>query len=118
MQGAQYYILEADDEPSFSYPHTLTLAPLNFGTFWGALWSNALTVYYRVRAVSIDGVRSLPSVAIQVQITNAAPVPAGVTQIAPAAGATLALPFSFDWSDTPNQQVPGYDLEVNTRSSF
>ena len=59
--NAQYYILEADDEPTFSYPLTLTLSPINFGTQSGALWGNPLTIYYRVRAVSANGVRSLPS---------------------------------------------------------
>ena len=53
--NAQYYILEADDEPTFSYPLNLTLSPVNFATQSGALWGNPLTVYYRVRAVSADG---------------------------------------------------------------
>jgi hypothetical protein len=116
--NAQYYLLEADDEPTFSYPLNLTLSPIYFGTQSGALWGNPLTIYYRVRAVSADGVRSLPSVTLSVQITNAAPIPAGVSPVAPASGATVRLPFFFDWSDTPNPQVPGYDLEVNTSSNF
>ena len=118
VPGAHHYILEADDEPTFSFPLNLTLSPLNFGTQSGALWGNALTIYYRVRAVSVDGVRSLPSAPIAVQITNAAPVPAGVSPLSPAAGATVQLPFFFDWSDTPNPQVPGYEIDVNTSSSF
>jgi hypothetical protein len=118
VSGAHYYILEADDEPTFSYPLNLTLSPMNFGTQTGAIWGNPLTVYYRVRAVSVDGVRSLPSATVAVQITNAAPVPAGVSQVSPAAGASVQLPFFFDWSDTANPQVPGYDLEVNTSPSF
>jgi hypothetical protein len=116
--NAQSYILEADDEPSFSYPLNLTLAPIYFGTQSGALWGNPLTIYYRVRAVSADGVRSLPSATRRVQITNAAPIPAGVSQVAPANGATMRLPFFVDWSDTPNPQVPGYDLEFNTSPNF
>jgi hypothetical protein len=116
--NAQYYLLEADDEPTFSYPLNLTLSPIYFGTQSGALWGNPLTIYYRVRAVSVDGVRSLPSATLTVQITNAAPIPAGVSQVAPASGATVQLPFFFDWSDTPNPQVPGYDVEVNTSSNF
>src|SRR5215831_5028983 len=91
--NAQSYILEADDEPTFSYPLNLTLSPINFGTQSGALWGNPLTIYYRVRAVSVDGVRSLPSATVAVQITNAAPIPAGVSPIAPASGATVQLPF-------------------------
>src|SRR5262245_23742029 len=116
--NAQSYILEADDEPTFSYPLTLTLSPINFGTQSGALWGNPLTIYYRVRAVSADGVRSLPSATRTVQITNAAPIPAGVSPVAPANGATVQLPFFVDWTDTPNPQVPGYDLEFNTSPNF
>ena len=116
--NAQSYILEADDEPTFSYPLTLQLEPISFGTQSGAIWGNPLTIFYRVRAVSVDGVRSLPSAAIRVQITNAAPIPAGVSPVAPAAGATVRLPFFVDWSDTPNPQVPGYDLEFNTSPNF
>src|SRR5436190_9204079 len=116
--NAQSYILEADDEPTFSYPLTLQLEPISFGTQSGAIWGNPLTIFYRVRAVSVDGVRSLPSATRTVQITNAAPIPAGVSPVAPASGATVRLPFFVDWSDTPNPQVPGYDLEVNTSSNF
>jgi hypothetical protein len=118
VPGAQYYVLEADDEPSFSYPFTLSQSPITFGTQFGGMWGNALTAYYRVRAVSADGVRSLPSATLTVRITNAAPVPAGVTQVSPAAGASVALPFFFDWTDTPNPQVPGYEIDVNTSSTF
>jgi hypothetical protein len=116
--NAQYYLLEADDEPTFSYPLNLTLSPIYFGTQSGAIWGNPLTIYYRVRAVSADGVRSLPSATLTVQITNAAPIPAGVSLVAPASGATVQLPFFVDWSDTPNPQVPGYDLEVNASPNF
>src|SRR3954453_4488740 len=118
VAGAHYYILEADDEPTFSYPLTLSLSPINFGTSSGGLWGNALTVYYRVRAVSVDGVRSLPSAPITVQITNAAPVPAGVAPVAPADGATVQLPFFLDWTDTPNPQIPAYEIDINTSSTF
>src|ERR1044071_9733921 len=92
--NAQSYILEADDEPTFSYPLNLTLAPIWFGTQSGAIWGNPLTIYYRVRAVSADAVRSLPSATRTVQNTNAAPIPAGVSAVAPAGGATVRLPFS------------------------
>src|SRR4029450_9308989 len=116
--NAQYYVLEADDEPTFSYQINLMLSPIYFGTQSGALWGNPLTIYYRVRAVSVDGVRRLPSATRTVQITNAAPIPAGVSPVAPANGATVQLPFFLDWSDTPNPQVPGYDPEFTTSPNF
>src|SRR4030095_15098586 len=119
VAGAYYYLLEVDDEPTFSYPLTLTTNALTFGTKAQAGWGNALAnVYYRVRAVSADNVRSLPSATLNVHITNAAPVPAAVSQVAPTAGASVATPVLFDWSDTPNPQVPGYDLQVDTTPNF
>ena len=59
VTGAHYYLLEVDDEPTFSYPLTLTTNAITFGTKAQAGWGNALAnVYYRVRAVSADNVRS------------------------------------------------------------
>ena len=119
VAGAHYYLLEVDDEPSFSFPLTLTTNALTFGTQAEAGWGNALAnVYYRVRAVSADNVRSLPSATLNVHITNAAPVPAAPALVAPVAGASVSLPFFFDWSDTANPQVPGYDLDVDTDPNF
>ncbi len=118
VTNAQYYVLEADDEPTFSQPLTLSQSPITFGTQFGGLWGNALTAYYRVRAVSADGVRSLPSATLIVKITDTAPVPAAVSEVSPAAGATVQLPFLIDWTDTPNPQVPGYEVEFNTSPTF
>ena len=39
--NAQYYLLEADNEPTFSYPLNLTLSPVYFGTQSGAIWGNS-----------------------------------------------------------------------------
>src|SRR4029079_13663643 len=118
VAGAQYYLLEVDDEPTFSSPLTLTTNALTFGTQAQAGWGNALNVYYRVRAVSADNVRSLPSATLAIHVTNTAPVPPAPTLVSPAAGATAKLPFFFDWSDTANPQVPGYDLDVDTDPNF
>ena len=115
----QYYILEADDDPAFSYPLVLSQAPITFGTQFGSSWGNAIaSVYYRVRAVSADGVRSLPSATLTVHITDAAPIPPAVSLVSPAAGASVALPFFIDWTDTPNPQVPGYEAEFSTDPGF
>jgi hypothetical protein len=119
VAGAHYYLLEIDDEPTFSYPLTLTSNAMTFGTQAEGMWGNAIAnVYYRVRAVSVDNVRSLPSATVVVHITDAATVPAAPAQVSPAAGATVQLPFFLDWADTPNPQVPGYQVEVNPSSTF
>ncbi|PYR89590.1 MAG: hypothetical protein DMF84_24110 [Acidobacteria bacterium] len=119
VAGAQYYVLEADDEPSFSYPFTLSTSPMEFGTAFGAGWGNEIpNIYYRVRAVSFDNIRGLPSATLNVKITNAAPVPPAPKPLSPAGGATVSLPFTFDWSDTANPQIPGYDIDVDDDPNF
>ena len=115
---AHHYLLEADDEPTFSYPLTLTLDAMQFGTTFHAGWGNPLNVFYRIVAVSADGVRSLPSPTLTVQITNAAPVPPPPTPLSPIGGATVTLPFTLDWSDTANPQVAGYDVDIDNEPNF
>src|SRR5947208_8597437 len=53
---AHHYLLESDDEPTFSYPLTLTTDAMQFGTTFRAGWGNEIpNVYYRIVAVSADG---------------------------------------------------------------
>src|SRR3954454_24998738 len=67
LPDAQYYLLEADDEPTFSYPLSLTTDVMQFGTKFRAGWGNEIpNIYYRVRAVSAAGVHGLPSPALNV----------------------------------------------------
>jgi hypothetical protein len=38
--------------------------------------------------------------------------------VSPINGATVSLPFTFDWSDVANPQIPGYDLDVDDEPNF
>lgn len=119
VANAQYYLLEADDEPTFSYPLALTIDAQTFGTRAQAIWGNEIpNIYYRVRAVSADNVRGLPSKTLTVHITNRAPVAPAPTQVAPAPGASMPLPVLFDWTDDPNPQSSGYSLDVDPDPNF
>ena len=118
VPGAHHYVLEADDESSFSYPLTLTTEPLQFGTSFRAGWGNALSIFYRVVAVSADGVRGLPSPTLSVQITNAAPVPPAPSLLSPIGGASVTLPFRLDWTDTADPQVAGYEVDIDDEPNF
>src|SRR5499426_659181 len=118
VPDAHHYLLEADDEPTFSYPLTLTLDAMQFGTSFRAGWGNPLSIFYRVVAVSADGVRSLPSPTLAVTITNAAPVPPPPALLFPVGGATVTLPFTLDWTDTANPLVAGYDVDIDTDPNF
>src|SRR4051794_9609921 len=119
VPGAQYYLLEADDEPTFSYPLALTTDAMQFGTKFRAGWGNEIpNIYYRVRAVSAAGVHGLPSPTLNVTITNSAPSPAAPTLLSPVGGASRSIPLTFDWTDTPNRQTPSYDLDVDNDPAF
>src|SRR5262245_4137516 len=92
---------------------------MQFGTTFRAGWGNAIpNIYYRIVAVSADGVRSLPSPTLTVHITNAAPVPPPPTPLSPVGGAAISLPFTFDWTDTANPQITGYDLDIDNEPNF
>jgi hypothetical protein len=119
VPDAQYYLLEGDDEPGFSAPQTLTVDAMQFGTKFNAGWGNEIpNVYYRVRAVSADNVRGLPSATLNVKIVNTAPLAPAPTVQSPVGGATVQVPFMFNWTDTPNPQIVGYDLDVDTDPNF
>src|SRR5262245_2173440 len=119
VPGANYYFLEVDDDPAFSYPLTLTTDPIQFGTKFHAGWGNSIpNIYYRVRAVSADNVRGLPSPTLIVHVVNTAPVPPPPTPLTPVGGASVTVPSLFDWSDTANPQIAGYDLDIDTDPNF
>ena len=119
VPGANYYLLEADDEPTFSYPLTLTTDAMQFGTRFHAGWGNEIpNIFYRVRAVSADNVRGLPSPTLTVHVVNTAPVPPPPTPLSPVGGASITIPFTFDWSDTANPQIAGYDLDIDNEPNF
>src|SRR5262245_57447897 len=119
VAGAHYYLLEADDEPSFSHPLTLTTDSMQFGTKFHAGWGNEIpNIYYRIRAVSADNVRGLPSATLNVHVVNSAPVPPAPTPLFPVGGATATMPIVFDWTDTANPQITGYDLDIDDEPNF
>jgi hypothetical protein len=119
VPGAHYYLLEADDQANFSHPLTLNVDAMVFGTKFNAGWGNEIpNIYYRVRAVSVDNVRGLPSATLNVRIVNTAPIPPPPSLVSPVGGATVSLPFTFDWTDTANPQIPGYDLDVDDEPTF
>ncbi len=119
VPGAHHYLLEADDEPTFAYPQPLTTDLIQFATSFRAGWGNQLPdIYYRVVAVSADNVRGLPSAPLHLHIINGAPVPPAPTLLSPANGASVSLPFTFDWTDTLNPESPSYDLDVDTDPNF
>jgi hypothetical protein len=119
VPGADHYLFEYDNEPTFSLPlfnadyspipATRTTEPIMFGEPVGNLW-------LRVRAVAADGTRSLPSNVRQVTITYNAPVPPAPLLTGPPDGTTSRLPLTLDWADDANPQ--SYELQIGTDPTF
>lgn len=118
VPGADHYLYEYDDEPSFSYP----LANTSSGRFDGTTITHTFgfeaTFWARVRAVNAEGVRGLPSAAVRFVITYDAPLPPPPALLSPAAGAQLSVPVTFDWTDVPNPQIGGYELQIDDEPSY
>ena len=105
--------------PSFSYPLTLTTSPITFGTRFEAGWGNAIQRLLP-RPRRLGGQRTQP--AVEHGQRSRSPTLRQCrprrSLVSPAAGATVTVPVTFDWTDTANPQVPGYQLDVDTDPSF
>ncbi|MDQ0676607.1 hypothetical protein QFZ36_004233 [Pseudarthrobacter siccitolerans] len=76
------------------------------------------TYFARVVAIDVNGNRGIPSNTVSFIISYTAPLPPAPTGLAPADGATVTLPVTLDWSDVPNPQDTGYEVEISRNSSF
>jgi hypothetical protein len=76
------------------------------------------TYYARVFAVSSSGISSQPSNTINYSVQFNNPLPAPPQPVSPANGTTTALPVTLTWSDVPNPQPSGYEIQISKNSSF
>jgi hypothetical protein len=119
VPGADHYLLEYDNEPSFSLPlfnadyspipASQTSYPIFFGEPVGNLW-------FRVRAVAADGTRSVPSNVRQAVITYSAPIPPAPLLTGPPSGSTGTLPVTFDWADDASPS--SYEFQIGSDPNF
>lgn len=76
------------------------------------------TYFAKVTALDANGNRGLPSNSVSFTISYTAPLPPPPTSLSPANGATVTLPVTLDWSDVPNPQDTGYEVEISRNVSF
>lgn len=112
------YELEIDDEPSFDPDNGGYITGRTVGPAFGFAVADPGTWYIRVRAIGNNGLRSVPSATVQFTVSYSAPIPPARTLLAPASGATVTFPFTFDWTDVPNNQTDGYELQIDYSSGF
>jgi hypothetical protein len=93
-----------------------TSTGLTIGDFCGGCEQG--TYFARVIAIDAAGNRGLPSNTVTFTISYSAPLPPPPSALAPASGATAALPVTLDWSDVPNPQDAGYEVQISRNASF
>ncbi len=76
------------------------------------------TYFARVTAIDANGNRGLPSNTVTFTISFDAPLPPPPTAVSPVGGETVALPVTLDWTDVPNPQDLGYDIDNSPSTSL
>ncbi|MFL5309744.1 MAG: hypothetical protein ACJ79H_04745, partial [Myxococcales bacterium] len=119
VPGAASYFLEAATDPNFpvltriqfdNIPNT-TYSFANADSLQGNFWA-------RVYAVDANGVFSAPSNLITFSVFFNNPIGPPPMPLSPANGSALTLPITLKWSDVPNPQPSGYQLQIATDSRF
>ncbi len=117
VPSAVSYVLQYSKDPSFPII-TRGQADNIPDTFYGFAIADEGNYWARVYAVDANGVASEPSNLITFSVFFNNPLPSPPTPLSPANGATLTLPITLKWTDSPNPQPSGYDLEIARDSSF
>jgi hypothetical protein len=117
VQGAASYQIQASTDPSFPVSTSFSMNNIptptySFGT------PNEGNYFARVFAVDANGIRSAPSNVITFSIFFNNPLPAPPSPLSPLSAGTLNLPVTLNWSEVPNPQPSGYEIQIAKDSSF
>jgi hypothetical protein len=116
--GAATYVLQAATDPSFPVSTSIQIDNIPNITYTFAIGNPEGNYFARVFAVDANGIRSQPSNTITFSVFYNNPIGPPPGSISPSGGATLKLPITFTWSDVPNPQASGYELQVASDSKF
>src|SRR5437870_5507301 len=76
------------------------------------------TYFWRVQAMNQTGVYTAPPNITSFSDFFNTPVPPALSPLSPPNGATLTLPITITWTDSPNPKPSGYDLQIARDSNF
>ena len=124
VAGAASYVFEADKDPSFPVSTTrvhfdnitATTTTIVIADFCGGCEQGNYVA--RVYAVGANGNRGVPSATVAFSVFYNNPLPPPPTPLTPVKGTTVTLPITFSWTDVPNPQPNGYELQIATDSRF
>jgi len=117
VQGAASYVIQASTDPNFPVSTSFSMNNIPDPTYSFST-PNEGNYFARVFAVDSNGVRSAPSNVITFSIFYSNPLPAPPNIISPTNAGTLSLPVTLTWSDVPNPQPSGYEVEIAKDSGF
>lgn len=117
VPGAATYILEASTDPSFPQTTRIEFNNISNPTFSFATPDQG-SYSARVVAVDANGVQSKPSNVITFTIFYNNPLPAPPSPISPVNNPTLTLPITLSWTDVPNPQPSGYEMQIAKDAQF
>jgi len=115
--SAATYVIEYGGDAGFT-PSKILFTRQTTSLVDTITFGNPLTAWVRVRGIAADGLRGLPSNAVQVTITYTAPIGPPPTLLDPINGASAQLPYTFRWTDVQNPQIEGYQLQIASEPSF
>ena len=124
VPGAATYVFEADKNPSFPVSSTRvhfdnitgTTRSIVIGDFCGGCEEGDYVAH--VYAVGANGARGVASATVSFSVFYDNPLPAPPTPLAPVNGVTVTLPITFSWTDVPNPQDQGYEIQISRDSAF
>ena len=119
VPGAASYVFEASKDPSFPANSGIHVGNITGTTYTIELADDAIGNWQaRVSAVDADGVSGVASKTQSFSISYNAPLPAPPTPLAPTGGASVSLPVALAWTQVPNPQPQGYEVQIATDSGF
>jgi len=117
--GAASYVFEASTDPSFPVATIVHINNIPNTTYTLAFHSSTQGNWLaRVYAVTANGIEGVPSNTTKFSVFFDNPLPPPPSPVSPTNGATVTLPVTLDWTDVPNPQPNGYEVQIATDSGF
>ncbi len=117
VPGAANYVLQFSKDPSFPVATTGQFDNIPNTTFSFST-SDEGSYFARVHAVGANGIAGAPSNSITYSVFFSNPLPAPPSPLSPTSNATLTLPITITWTDVPNPQPSGYELQIAKDAGF
>jgi hypothetical protein len=120
VPGAATYVLQVATDSRFPVATRSQFdnIPASEPTYSFAIADPEGNYWARVFAVDANGIYGQPSNLTAFSVFYDNPLPPPPSPLSPANGTTLTLPITVEWSDVPNPQPSGYELQIAKDNRF